>query len=341
MEPWIVQMCREKSRRRVIAWASVLGVGVLALIFNARYIVNFIGGPYSLPADELVRITDPGSTLRYFVTVHGEKVINTGVKEVSTSVFKGGQDTTYISSYYALMVKDRILIIKTDALPGTTITGELGALPDYLRIRVFLEGHAGLAENRCLPLYLNAEDFRTRGYFGMATGLIWIALLLGFGLPAWLRFRDVSRHPVIRRCQKWGDIGAISSAVEREFPGAIRYNCHGHTLTDNFIVVNTFFTFNLLRFQDLLWAYRRITTRYVYFLPAGKTHAAILICYGGAGTFMASEPLVLEILRFASTRAPWAIVGYSKQLADLFRKQQNTFCQTVEARRQQVLKRAA
>jgi len=220
----------------------------------------------------------------------------------------------------------------------------ISALPDDLRIRVFVDGHADLAENRCLPLYLKAEsavDFQTPGYIGMAFGLILIMFVLGFGLRAWLRSRDVNRHPVVQRCQKWGDIGAISSAVEREFPGAIRYNCHGHSITDNFIVVNTFFTFNLLRFQDLLWAYRSSTKRYVYFLPAGKSHAAVLICYGGAGTVMASEPLVLEILRFASTRAPWAIVGYSKQLHDLFRKQTNTFCQNVEARRREVLKRAA
>jgi hypothetical protein len=269
--------------------------------------------------------------------------VDTGVKEV-TSTYQNNVETTHVSYYYALTVKDRILIIKSEARPGTTFTGELSALPDNLRDRVILGAQADQAQNRCLPFYLKAEsavDFQTPGYIGMAFGLILIMFVLGFGLRAWLRFRDVSRHPVIQRCQKWGDIGAISSAVEREFPGAIRYNCHGHSLTDNFIVVNTFFTFNLLRFQDLLWAYRSITKRYVYFLPAGKSHAAILICYGGACTFMASEPLVLEILRFASIWAPWAIIGYSKQLDDLFRKQTNTFCQTVEARRQQVLKRAA
>ncbi|MGA3325101.1 MAG: hypothetical protein ABSF45_11560 [Terriglobia bacterium] len=124
MEPWIVQMCREKSRRRVYAWVWVLGVGVLALIFSTRYIVNFIGGPYWVPPEELVRITHPGLTLHYFVTVHGEKVVNTGVKEV-TSTYQNGVETTHVSYYYALMVKDRILIFKSEARPGTTITGEL------------------------------------------------------------------------------------------------------------------------------------------------------------------------------------------------------------------------
>ncbi len=121
----------------------------------------------------------------------------------------------------------------------------------------------------------------------------------------------------------------------------VLYKCHGLSITDNFMVVNSFFSFDLLRLQDLLWAYRKITKHSVNFIPAGTTQAAVLICYGGARTFVANERLVAEILHFASIRAPWAFIGYSKQLDTLFQKQQNTFCQTVEARRQEVLKRAA
>ena len=60
MDSWIVQMCTVTSRRQFLAWFFVLSIGIGFMGFNARYMRNFVKGPYPLQADDLMRITGGG-----------------------------------------------------------------------------------------------------------------------------------------------------------------------------------------------------------------------------------------------------------------------------------------
>lgn len=44
-------------------------------------------------------------------------------------------------------------------------------------------------------------------------------------------------------------------------------------------------------------------------------------------------------MTLASSRAPWAVVGYSAEIKDLFSKRTGEFCQFVETRRQELSKK--
>jgi hypothetical protein len=61
----------------------------------------------------------------------------------------------------------------------------------------------------------------------------------------------------------------------------------------------------------------------------------VLVFYGGGKQFSGSETRVHEVLTYASNKAPWAVIGYSKEIADIFRKSPAEFCQVVEARRRE------
>ena len=148
-----------------------------------------------------------------------------------------------------------------------------------------------------------------------------------------MRLRNIETHPAVKRARLWGDPINVSVEAEREFNGQVRYKSASVVLTDNFAILKSFFSFNLYRFHDLLWAYRKVTQRRVNFVPTGKTYSAILHFYGGNVAFIANEKRVVEVLQFAGSRAPWAIVGYSADLNKLFTKQVNAFCAAIEARR--------
>ncbi|HKC38893.1 MAG TPA: DUF6709 family protein, partial [Gemmatimonadales bacterium] len=94
-------------------------------------------------------------------------------------------------------------------------------------------------------------------------------------------------------------------------------------------------TFDLLRLDDLLWAYKKITKHSVNFIPTGKSHEAILACYGGIAVIKAKEKRVDEILAFSAQRAPWAVLGYSAELATIFNKKVDEFAGAVEQRRRE------
>ena len=331
-------MCRETSRRRVIAWALALLAGVLILVFNWRYVKNFIGGPYRLEAEDLAQITNPGTAPHYFVSVLGEKVVDTGIQEITTTTRNGVKEGSYVSAgYYALLVSDHLLIVKSKVQPPSKVEGELSSFPPDLSGQLFSGAHGREIQTRCYPFYLESDGFRYAGYWGIGIGLIFFALFFKYGRPSWVYVQDVNKHPVIRRIQQWSDPVGVSVDAERELGSKIRYKSQGVFITDKYVILKRLFAFDLLRFEDLLWAYKRVTKRSVNFIPTGKDYDAVLIFYGGSQTFRARQNLVDEVLVFASTRAPWAVLGYSKELDALFRKQTIAFCQAVEARRQGIL----
>jgi hypothetical protein len=109
----------------------------------------------------------------------------------------------------------------------------------------------------------------------------------------------------------------------------------GWRLGNKFLMRSTFFTFNVLRFHDVLWAYKKITRHSINFIPTGKTYEAIVACYGGTATIGGKEKQVNELLNFIQQRAPWAIYGFSDQLAATFNKHNADFARGVEQRRQE------
>jgi hypothetical protein len=339
METWIIRLCRETSRRQVIAWAFALTAGVLFLIANARYVVNFIRGPYALRATELAQISDPETTPHYFISVHADKVLDTGIQEITTTTENGVKQGSYVSAgYYAVLVGDRYLIVKSATKPPSQIEGQLSTFPTDLSSELFSGTDGREIRNACYPFYLESEGFRYPGYWGIGIGVVFLLLFFKYGRPAWLCLRDINSHPVVSRVNHWSDPMSISVEAERELNSAVRYRSQGVFVTDRYLIVKRFFAFNILRFEDLLWAYKKVTKRSVNFIPTGKDYAAVLVFYGGSQNFPAGQKIVDEVLTFASTKAPWAILGYSKEIAELFRKQTSAFCQAVEARRQELLK---
>jgi hypothetical protein len=323
----------------VIFWASLLLGGVLILVFNTRYVKNFVFGPYAIHGNDLAQIANAETAAHYFISAPAEKVIDTGIQEVTTSTENGAKkDSSVTAGYYGVLVGNNFLIAKSATKPATKVTGELKSFPADLSAQLFSGAEGPDLQSRCYPFYLDTEGFRTAGYWGIGIGLVFLFVLWKFGRTAWTRLQDVNQHPVVRRVQQWGDPIGISFEAERELQSGVRYKAGGIFITDKYVITNAFFSFDLLRFEDLLWAYKKVTKRSVNFIPTGKDYDAMLVMYGGVKTFRAKEKVVEEVLAFAATRAPWAIVGYSAEIANLYSKHQAEFCQAVEARKHDAIK---
>jgi Family of unknown function (DUF6709) len=156
-----------------------------------------------------------------------------------------------------------------------------------------------------------------------------------------VRWRDVNKHPVLNRvAEQWGDVMGVSIDAERELNAAVVYSSRGVFLTNKYVIEMTFFGFNIFRFEDMLWAYKKVTQRRVNFIPTGKSYEAVLIFYGGSEQVSGKEPNVQEVLTYAANKAPWAAIGYSKEIDEFFKKRTTEFCQAIESRRRELASRA-
>ena len=180
---------------------------------------------------------------------------------------------------------------------------------------------------------MESDSFRRPGYVVIIIGLLFLLVFIWQVVPAWRAMRDPERHPLATRIAAWGDPLGVAVEAEREFDNPLMKSGGGWRCGNKYLIRAKFFSFDVLRFRDVLWGYKKITKHSVNFIPTGKTYEAIVACYGGSATIPAKEKKVHELLAFVQQRAPWAIFGYSDELSKAFSKSQQGFASAVEQRR--------
>ncbi len=336
MDSWIFNRIRATSLRRLTVWTLALVVGVLLATSDHRYIANFLRGPYSLAQSDLDSIRNVTSTPRYFAHVKGERVIDTGIRQYTIHSQNGVETSREESgAYTALVFGNHFLVVRTAGGEATVAEGTLTPWPSELDAQLFDSKAMRSLRSQFYPFYLDGDSFRRPGYVVITVGIIFLLLFAWQALPAWRAWRDPERHPLAKRIAQWGDPMGLALAAEHEFDNPLMKAKAGWRFGSKYLVRSTFFTFNVLRFQDVLWAYKKVTKHSVNFIPTGKTYEAIVQCYGGTATIPGREKKVHELLAFVQLRAPWAMYGYSDQLAKTFDKNRQEFARSVEQRRQE------
>jgi len=336
MDGWIVKRIRATSLRRVIVWTLVLVVGVLVATSDHRYIANFLRGPYALARADLDAIRDVTTTPRYYARVAGERVIDTGIRQYTIHTQSGVETSREESgAYKALVFGNRYLVVRTAGDDSSAAEGKLVPLTADLEEQLLDTKEMRALRSQFYPFYLDSDSFRRPGYVVIGVGIVFLLLFLWQALPAWRAWRDPERHPLAQRIAKWGDPMGVGLAAEHEFDNPLLKAKAGWRLGNTYLIRSTFFTVNLLRLQDVLWGYKKVTKHSVNFIPTGKTYEAIVACYGGTATIPGKEKKVHELLAFVQQRAPWAMYGWSAELAAAFNKNRQEFARSVEQRRQE------
>jgi hypothetical protein len=336
MDTWIAQRIRAVSFRRVVVWTLALVSGVLVATSDHRYIVNFLGGPYKLERADLDSIRDVTVTPRYYARVAGDKVLDTGLRQYTIHTQSGVETSREESAaYHALVVGNRYLVVRTAGGPSREVEGKLVPWPENLEGELFNSKEMRALRRSFYPFYLDADSFRRPGFVVIGVAIVFLLLFIWQALPAWRAWRDPERHPLAQRIAKWGDPTRVAVEAEHEFNTALLRGKAGWRLGNTYLVQSSVFAFNLLRLQDVLWAYQKITKHSVNFIPTGKTYEAIVHCNGGTATIPGNEKRVRELLNFVAQRTPWAIYGFSDQLAGTFNKSRQEFARSVEQRRKE------
>jgi hypothetical protein len=336
MESWIAKRIRRAARRRVVAWTLALIGGVLLATSDHRYVTNFLRGPYPLAQADLDSIRDAAVTPRYYARVAGEKVLDTGLRQYRVHTRNGVETSREESgAYRAFVFGDHFLVVRTVGAESQVAEGKLAPWPSELEEQLFDSKEMRSLRANFYPFYLDGDSFRRPGYVVIAVALVFLALFFWQAVPAWRALRDPERHPLAQRIALWGDPMAVALEAEREFDNPLLKVRAGWRLGRNYLVRSTFFTFNVLRFRDVLWAYKKITKHSVNFIPTGKSYEAIVACAGGTATIPGKEKRVHDILTFVEQRTPWAVYGFSDELQLAFHKHPQDFASGVEQRRQE------
>ncbi len=334
---WIRQACRKAVNHQLGFWV-VVTLGIASIVaYNGRFWRNFFAGPYVVQSAQLATMTDLSKERREFVSVTGNKLYETGVKQMTTETHNGVAGRTYASAdYYALLMDGKLLLIKSTKKPGLTLAGQLQPVDDSLVHTLFDDSpRAQAVRPALLPVYVDTASYRTSGYVSLVALALYVWILWFFGARAWRYRRNIALHPVVRAVEEWPAASKAIEQAQQERTGAVRFTSRGTTVTDGYLISQGFFSFKIFRIDTLLWAYQKVTKKSVNLIPAGKTDEAMLKFTGGEFAVQGSEAKVLELLRYLSQRVPWVVMGFTPELDQFYKKDAAGFAQAVQERRQQ------
>jgi hypothetical protein len=334
MENWVINRVQTTARRRVVAWTLAL-VALLALFgMQDRYFYNFAFGPFEISAEALRAIDSVESFATPFVRVQGEEVIDTGLQQITVRKKRGVERSREVSAnYYALAVGGRLLIVKSKYM-AKNYEGELAPMPSHLAREMFSDPEMAARRDAFHPFYLDTDGYRVPGYLGLAALSVFLFFYLRAVLPAWRHLRDPSSAPVATRIASWGNLAMLSARLQRELSSS-RQKVGGWTFGESCMVRSSWLQFDVLRYEDLVWAYKQVTKQSFYFIPVGKRVAAVLHFVDGQARLQAGERKIDQALASVYERVPWALYGHDDETQKAFDKRRDEIVRGVQRRRQQ------
>ncbi|HEU5101735.1 MAG TPA: hypothetical protein VFU22_22095, partial [Roseiflexaceae bacterium] len=230
---------RRSNRNLLILCATIVLLlsGLAAL--NARYLYNFFAGPIAIDRETLLATTDPGVLQRYWVSVEGDDVADTGYQQVRRNTKTGSETVT--GAYMALLLDRRVLLVKAqDDVSVTTYTGYLEPLSSDIRSEVIgdLEREAPKLRGAFLPYMLNTASFRSGGYVALGIGIpLFVICVFGI-IRALRRGSDPLKHPIMRALGRFGSPADMAGQIDAELLAEHPTFDHMH-LTPNWLVQAT------------------------------------------------------------------------------------------------------
>lgn len=334
-----------RSNRNLLAVNICLLLSLIAIAgMNRRYFYNFFFGPFPIDHQTLLSNTTPDSSLQYFFRIRGSQSFNTGIQEVERRVSKYTGETkseTVTANYWALVIEQKLLLVKT---PNTDeskeFIGALIALPENAREKIVNEAEAQVPslQGVFLPLMLDATNFRTFGYIGLAMGIP----LLGLGIwnlsKVAQRRKNIDNHPIMNDLKRFGSPQDVAAKIDSELQIAGNKSDIGVvTITRSWLLKPSFFGLDIQNLNEIVWIYKSVTTHYKYFIPVGKTYA-VVVCnrQGGTLEIAGKEQDIHKIIEQIITYVPWVLAGFSQELQEVWQKNCSEMIEFVDVKRQEL-----
>lgn len=333
MEYGIVDQNIRRCNRNLLITGAIIVLALLGLTaFNARYFYNFFLGPFAVDGPALATTANPAAATKYFVASKGDKVIKTGFKEVTSG--------TVTADFVALGVGGRLLLVKSPAgHTGAEFTGALVEIPENIDsqfIREVERQRQGMRDV-FLPVMLDATGFRGPGYWGLGIGVPLLAFGVWSLVKAGKRMANHDAHPIIGALARFGPPRNVVTAIDAEAKDGAQTTSIGRlTLTPSWLLHATGYWITILRCDEVVWVYKRITKHYTNFIPTGKSYAVIICSRDGRSLeVICRQRKVDGMLKELGRRWPWILIGHSDDMAAAWNSNCDAVIRVVDARRQQ------
>jgi hypothetical protein len=288
--------------------------------FEWRYYYNFFHGPLKMSAETLDHLTDPGKLDRYYVTLTGEREIDTGFTEVET----GSGSETLKAKFVAIDLGQHHLIVKKS--PGETgpeYTGQLIEMPADVKAQIIdpvMQKDPEYA-HELHPFMLDTTGFRHDGYWGLGISIPFLLIALWILRLLVRRTTSPETHPVLRALAHHGPIVDVVQKIDADIKSGFERFMQ-LKITREWILYSDNYSLKAMRLDEVVWLYKKITRQRVNFIPTAKIHSLVLTDrYATSIESLGGKEKKLDaFIQTLVPRLPNAVIGFHEDLQKLQQK---------------------
>jgi hypothetical protein len=200
---FVQQQIKRCDRSILISNIGLLLIHAAIFTIGARYWYNFIFGPFPMTVAQLQQIQEPSQSLKYFVTVTGDKSFDTGFEQITQKKWSGIIVSSDVSGkVVALEVENKLLLVKAvlSEQQATTFTGELTEVPSKIQTELINDPEIKEVQKLFFPFLLSADDnFRDSGAIYLAVAFTCIGISSWNLIKVGQRQGKLELHPLGKR----------------------------------------------------------------------------------------------------------------------------------------------
>ena len=313
-----------RSNRNLLLCTLGLMAGVAAFAaYNAKYFSSFFSGAHIETPDQLAS-ANAAKLPDTFVRLPIESATPTGLQHETTN---DSHPEGYVDSeYLATRVGHQIMLIRAsggswaDMVPAQIFEGRLRPVSADIQSKI----SSANPSLQFMPVYLDTVDYKENGILFLVFGIPLMVLALVL-LWRYLQYSgDYARHPFAKRLTQYGQLEMLVQEIDSETSGAqatFKHHTATVSITQHWMLISTPFSGIAMRLDRIVWAYRHVMKRKLYFaITIAKRHSIIAFDNLGQRTqAQLSEEKVNEILKELAARVPQAIYGFDKRLLKLWK----------------------
>ena len=270
--------------------------------------------------------------------MEGQESIESGLQSILTETSGSSTSKTVKADYVVLFIDGRFLIVK--APPGTSKTtkefsGALVPLPEDIRRQIVgqVYDQPDIASAFFPDLMLDATGFRDQGYWAIGICVPILLVATWNFRNVYIRRQDPQTHPILKLLAGYGSIPQVAMNIDSDLH-APRERMGDATVTASWILNPKFFELRICHIPDIVWAYLKVTKHSVNLIPTGKTYAAVIFSRNRVPTEVdGGEDAIAKLLQTIASRAPWAVIGFTKELDKAIRADWSGFVADIDQRR--------